>query len=76
MIEDICRDVAAADDRWRISLLRYFNPVGAHPSGELGEDPRGVPNNLVPYVMQVAVGRLPELGVFGDDYEPYEGSIK
>ena len=69
MIEDICRDVAAADDRWRISLLRYFNPVGAHPSGELGEDPRGTPNNLVPFVMQVAVGRRERLQVFGADWD-------
>lgn len=74
MIEDICRDVAAADERWRISLLRYFNPVGAHPSGELGEDPRGVPNNLVPYVMQVAVGRRDKLQVFGDDWGTPDGS--
>ncbi|MFV0526077.1 MAG: UDP-glucose 4-epimerase GalE [Acidimicrobiales bacterium] len=74
MIEDICRDVAAADDRWRISLLRYFNPVGAHPSGDLGEDPRGTPNNLVPFVMQVAVGRRPQLQVFGGDWDTPDGS--
>lgn len=74
MIEDICRDVAAADDRWRISLLRYFNPVGAHVSGELGEDPQGIPNNLVPYVMQVAVGRREKLQVFGDDWDTPDGS--
>jgi UDP-glucose 4-epimerase len=74
MIEDICRDVAAADDRWRISLLRYFNPVGAHPSGDLGEDPRGIPNNLVPYVMQVAVGRRDKLRVYGDDWDTPDGS--
>ena len=74
MIEDICRDVAGADERWRISLLRYFNPVGAHPSGDLGEDPRGVPNNLVPYVMQVAVGRRDKLQVFGDDWDTPDGS--
>lgn len=74
MIEDICRDAAAADRRWRISLLRYFNPVGAHPSGELGEDPRGIPNNLVPFVMQVAVGRRERLSVFGDDWETDDGT--
>lgn len=74
MIEDICRDVAAADDRWRISLLRYFNPVGAHPSGDLGEDPNGPPNNLVPYVMQVAVGRREKVNIFGDDYDTPDGT--
>jgi UDP-glucose 4-epimerase len=74
MIEDICRDVARADDRWRVSLLRYFNPVGAHPSGELGEHPRGVPNNLVPFVMQVAVGRRDRLRVFGNDWDTPDGS--
>ncbi|MGB5759858.1 MAG: UDP-glucose 4-epimerase GalE [Acidimicrobiales bacterium] len=74
MIEDICRDVAAADARWRISLLRYFNPVGAHPSGELGEDPRGIPNNLVPYVMQVAVGRRDQVKVYGDDWNTPDGT--
>ncbi len=74
MIEDICRDVAAADPRWQISLLRYFNPVGAHPSGEIGEDPNGPPNNLVPYVMQVAVGRRDKVLVFGDDYDTADGT--
>ncbi|MFV0257747.1 MAG: UDP-glucose 4-epimerase GalE, partial [Acidimicrobiales bacterium] len=74
MIEDICRDLAAADERWRISLLRYFNPVGAHPSGDLGEDPRGTPNNLVPFVMQVAVGRRRQLQVFGADWDTHDGS--
>ncbi len=74
MIEDICRDVAAAGDDWRISLLRYFNPVGAHASGELGEDPMGHPNNLVPFVMQVAVGRRPRLQVFGDDWDTPDGT--
>lgn len=74
MIEDICRDVAAADDRWQISLLRYFNPVGAHPSGDLGEDPRGIPNNLVPYVMQVAVGRRDHVQVYGDDWNTADGT--
>lgn len=74
MIEDICRDVAASDERWRISLLRYFNPVGAHPSGEIGEDPTGIPNNLVPYVMQVAVGRRDFLQVYGDDWDTPDGT--
>jgi UDP-glucose 4-epimerase len=74
VIEDICRDLAAADPRWKIALLRYFNPVGAHPSGEIGEDPRGVPNNLMPYAMQVAVGRLPRVRVFGSDYPTRDGT--
>ena len=74
MIEEICRDVATSDDRWRMTMLRYFNPVGAHPSGDLGEDPTGPPNNLVPYVMQVAVGRRPTVNVFGDDYETPDGT--
>ncbi|NNE97039.1 MAG: UDP-glucose 4-epimerase GalE [Acidimicrobiales bacterium] len=74
MIEDICRDVAAADPRWRISLLRYFNPVGAHQSGDIGEDPNGIPNNLVPYVMQVAVGRREKLSIFGGDYNTADGT--
>jgi UDP-glucose 4-epimerase len=74
MIEDICRDVASADDRWQISLLRYFNPVGAHPSGDLGEDPRGIPNNLVPYVMQVAVGRRNHVQVYGEDWDTPDGT--
>jgi UDP-glucose 4-epimerase len=74
MIEQVLGDVAAADPRWRIVLLRYFNPVGAHPSGELGEDPRGIPNNLVPFVMQVAVGRREKLLVYGDDYDTPDGT--
>jgi len=74
MIEDICRDLAAGDPRWKIALLRYFNPVGAHESGEIGEDPRGIPNNLMPYVMQVAVGRLPRVRVFGSDYPTRDGT--
>ncbi len=74
MIEEICRDVATSDDRWRMTMLRYFNPVGAHPSGDLGEDPTGPPNNLVPYVMQVAVGRRPMVNVFGDDYDTPDGT--
>ena len=73
-IEEILRDVAASDPRWRIGILRYFNPVGAHPSGLIGEDPKGIPNNLFPFVAQVAVGTLPELGVFGDDYPTPDGT--
>lgn len=74
MIEEILTDVAAADDRWSIGLLRYFNPVGAHPSGHIGEDPKGIPNNLMPFVMQVAVGRLKELSVWGADYDTPDGT--
>ncbi|GAB6857034.1 UDP-glucose 4-epimerase GalE [Microbacterium xylanilyticum] len=74
MIERILTDLAQADPRWRIALLRYFNPVGAHESGLIGEDPRGIPSNLAPYVAQVAVGRLAEVGVFGDDYPTVDGT--
>lgn len=74
MIEEICRDIYASDNKWKIILLRYFNPVGAHPSGEIGEDPRGVPNNLMPFVQQVAVGRLPALRIFGTDYSTKDGT--
>ncbi|WP_436793295.1 UDP-glucose 4-epimerase GalE [Actinospongicola halichondriae] len=73
-IEEMLRDVAAADDRWRTILLRYFNPVGAHPSGTIGEDPTGIPNNLMPFAMQVAVGRLERLRVFGGDYDTPDGT--
>ena len=72
--EDILRDLAASDPAWRIATLRYFNPVGAHPSGRIGEDPRGIPNNLMPYVAQVAVGRRPRLQVFGGDYPTPDGT--
>ncbi len=68
MIEQMLGDLAASEPGWRIAALRYFNPVGAHPSGLIGEDPRGVPDNLMPYITQVAVGRLPALRVFGDDW--------
>jgi UDP-glucose 4-epimerase len=74
MIEDICRDLARAERDWRIVLLRYFNPVGAHESGRIGEDPHGTPNNLVPYILQVAVGRLPKLRVFGNDWPTPDGT--
>ena len=74
MIEQVLRDVAAADDGWRFALLRYFNPAGAHPSGTIGEDPHGVPNNLMPYISQVAVGRLDKLTVFGSDYPTPDGT--
>ena len=74
MIEEILRDLHVADSRWNIALLRYFNPVGAHSSGRIGEDPRGIPNNLFPYVAQVAVGRLAELSVFGGDYPTPDGT--
>ncbi|MGB4342306.1 MAG: UDP-glucose 4-epimerase GalE [Moraxellaceae bacterium] len=74
MIEDMLRDLAASDDSWRIALLRYFNPVGAHESGLIGEDPNDIPNNLMPYISQVAVGRLPQLRVFGGDYPTPDGT--
>ncbi|AAU20276.1 UDP-glucose 4-epimerase GalE [Bacillus cereus] len=74
MIEQIMRDVAKADDEWSIALLRYFNPFGAHQSGRIGEDPNGIPNNLMPYVTQVAVGKLKELNIFGNDYPTKDGT--
>jgi len=74
MIEDILRDLRASDSTWRIGLLRYFNPIGAHSSGLMGEDPNGIPNNLLPYVSQVAVGRLEKLRVFGNDYDTHDGT--
>jgi UDP-glucose 4-epimerase len=74
MIEDILRDVAKTDLAWRIRLLRYFNPVGAHVSGMIGEDPTGIPNNLVPYVAQVAAGKLKQLSVYGNDYPTPDGT--
>ena len=74
MIEEILRDLHAADAAWNVALLRYFNPVGAHPSGHMGEDPTGIPNNLLPYIAQVAVGKLDELRVFGDDYPTHDGT--
>lgn len=74
MVEQILQDVAKSDERWSIVLLRYFNPVGAHESGLIGEDPNGIPNNLLPYITQVAVGRLPALSVFGNDYPTIDGT--
>uniref|UniRef100_A0A7N1A4Z5 UDP-glucose 4-epimerase n=1 Tax=Kalanchoe fedtschenkoi TaxID=63787 RepID=A0A7N1A4Z5_KALFE len=74
ILEDVARDVQRADPEWRIILLRYFNPVGAHSSGRIGEDPKGIPNNLMPFIQQVAVGRLPELNVLGDNYPTKDGS--
>ncbi len=73
-IEDMLRDIARADPRWRVVNLRYFNPVGAHPSGQIGEDPNGVPNNLFPFIAQVAVGKHDKLSVFGNDYATRDGT--
>lgn len=73
-IEYILKDLHRSDSDWNIALLRYFNPVGAHESGTIGEDPSGIPNNLMPYVTQVAVGKLEKLNVFGDDYETHDGT--
>lgn len=73
-IEEMLRDLHQADPEWRIAILRYFNPVGAHSSGRIGEDPNGIPNNLMPYIAQVAVGKLPRLRVFGDDYPTPDGT--
>ena len=74
MVEEILRDLNVAEPRWNIALLRYFNPVGAHPSGRIGEDPNGLPNNLTPFITQVAVGKLPRLRVFGNDYPTRDGT--
>lgn len=74
MVEEILFDLYASDNRWSIALLRYFNPVGAHESGEIGEDPNGIPNNLVPFVTQVAIGKREKLSVFGDDYPTVDGT--
>jgi UDP-glucose 4-epimerase len=74
MIEEILRDLVASDPDWKVSVLRYFNPVGAHPSGKIGENPRGVPNNLMPFVAQVAAGLRPFLDVFGNDYPTEDGT--
>lgn len=74
MVEQVLRDLGRSDPRWSIALLRYFNPVGAHASGRIGEDPHGIPNNLLPYIAQVAVGRLKQLSVFGGDYPTPDGT--
>ncbi|SNS28270.1 UDP-glucose 4-epimerase GalE [Sphingopyxis indica] len=74
MIEEMLADIAGADPGWRIAVLRYFNPVGAHDSGLIGEDPSGIPNNLMPFISRVAAGRLPELSVFGNDYDTPDGT--
>ena len=74
MQEHMLKDLYRADNRWNIALLRYFNPVGAHPSGRIGEDPKGIPNNLMPYVAQVASGKLQKIGVFGNDYPTPDGT--
>lgn len=74
MIEDVLRDLSASDTRWAIGILRYFNPIGAHKSGMIGEDPRGIPNNLLPYISQVAIGKLSQLAVLGDDYPTPDGT--
>ncbi|MDZ7722400.1 MAG: UDP-glucose 4-epimerase GalE [candidate division KSB1 bacterium] len=74
MIEQILRDIYHSDTEWNAAVLRYFNPVGAHPSGKIGEDPTGIPNNLMPYIAQVAIGRLDHLSVFGNDYPTRDGT--
>ncbi|WP_309088637.1 UDP-glucose 4-epimerase GalE [Domibacillus sp.] len=74
MIEEILKDLYGSDQTWRVALLRYFNPIGAHKSGLIGEDPNGIPNNLMPYISQVAVGKLPSLNVFGSDYPTQDGT--
>ena len=74
MLEEILGDVYTADNEWNVVLLRYFNPIGAHESGDIGEDPSGIPNNLLPYVMQVAVGKLEKVNVFGDDFDTHDGT--
>lgn len=74
MLEQILTDIQVGDPEWKVILLRYFNPIGAHKSGLIGEDPKGIPNNLVPYIAQVAVGKLQKLGVFGDDYPTPDGT--
>ncbi|MCR5418743.1 MAG: UDP-glucose 4-epimerase GalE [Lachnospiraceae bacterium] len=74
MLEQILTDIQKADPEWNVILLRYFNPIGAHESGRIGENPNGIPNNLMPYITQVAVGKLPQLGVFGNDYDTPDGT--
>lgn len=76
MVEKLLEDLVVADERWSVTLLRYFNPIGAHPSGKIGEDPQGIPNNLMPFIAQVAVGRRDELTIFGNDYETTDGTCE
>lgn len=73
-VEEILRDCHASDPSWNVLILRYFNPIGAHPSGKIGEDPQGIPNNLMPFIAQVCVGRREKLSVFGDDYDTPDGT--
>ena len=74
MLEQVLTDIQRADPEWNVVLLRYFNPVGAHPTGRIGENPNGIPNNLMPYITQVAIGKRPELGIFGNDYPTHDGT--
>ena len=74
MLEEVLMDVQKADKEWNVVILRYFNPIGAHQSGKIGENPNGIPNNLMPYITQVAIGKRPELGVFGSDYDTHDGT--
>lgn len=76
MVEKLLEDLVSADERWSVVLLRYFNPIGAHPSGKIGEDPQGIPNNLMPFLAQVAVGRRDALTIFGDDYDTADGTCE
>ena len=74
MIEQILQDISATNESWNITSLRYFNPVGAHPSGKIGENPNGIPNNLMPFVSQVAIGKRDSLSIFGNDYDTPDGT--
>jgi len=74
MIEQILKDIYVSDKEWSVSLLRYFNPIGAHESGKIGEDPNGIPNNLMPYITQVAIGKMDKLNIFGNDYDTHDGT--
>ena len=74
MIEQILKDIYVSDKEWSVSLLRYFNPIGAHESGKIGEDPNGIPNNLMPYITQVAIGKIDKLNIFGNDYNTHDGT--
>ncbi|MEM5534935.1 UDP-glucose 4-epimerase GalE [Neptuniibacter pectenicola] len=76
MVEQMLTDLCKSDDDWSVALLRYFNPIGAHPSGLIGEDPKGIPNNLMPFISQVAVGKRKELSIFGSDYPTNDGTCE